>query len=107
MRYFGLIMVPLVVVLLLGGPGCTQSQDEPAVKMEQTPEKVVEAPVVEEPEEVVVEVDEVVVEVDEPVADQAEAEKAGKGLMDQIKDKAEEEAGEQIEEVEIEEIEVK
>ena len=67
--------------------------------MEQAAEKLVEAPVVEE----VVEVDEVVVEVEEP----AEAEEAGKGLMDQIKDKAEEEAGEQIEEVEIEEIEVK
>ncbi len=95
MRYFGLILLPLVVALLLGGPGCTQSQDEPAVKMEQAPEKEVEAPVVEEAEEVVV-------EVEEP----AEAEEAGKGLMDQIKNKAEEEAGEQIEEVEIEEIEV-
>ena len=96
MRYFGLILVPLVVALFLVGPGCTPSQDEPAVKMEQVPEKQVEVPVVEEAEEVVV-------EVDEP----AEAEEAGRGLMDQIKDKAEEEAGEQIEEVEIEEIEVK
>jgi len=103
MRYFGLILFPLVVALLLGGPGCTQSQDEPAVKMEQAPEKQVEAPVVEEAKEVVVEVDEVVVEVEEP----AEAEEAGKGLMDQIKEKGEEEAGEQIEQVEIEEIEVK
>ena len=53
MKYFGLILIPLVVALLLGGPGCTQSQDEPAVKMEQAPEKQVEAPVVEEAEEVV------------------------------------------------------
>ena len=59
MRYFGLILLPLVVALLLGGPGCTQSQDEPAVKMEQAPEEEVEAPVVEEAEEVVVEVESV------------------------------------------------
>lgn len=112
MRYFGLILFPLVLALFLGGPGCSQSQDEPAVKMDQATEKQVEVPVVEEAEEVVVEVDEmdVVVEVDEmdvEVDVPAEAEEAGKGLMGQIKDKAEEEAGEQIEQVEIEEIEVK
>ena len=102
MRYFGLILLPLVVALLLGGPGCTQSQDEPAVKMEQAPEKQVEAPVVEEAEEVVVEVEEVEVEAEAPVADTAEAEEAGKGLLDQVKEMAEEEAGEEIEKVEIE-----
>ena len=102
MKYFGLILIPLVLALFLGGPGCTQSQDEPAVKMEQAPEKQVEAPVVEEAEKVVVEVDEVEVEVEAPVADAAEAEEAGKGLLDQAKEKAEEEAGEEIEKVEIE-----
>ena len=121
MKYFGLILIPLVLVLFLGGPGCSQSQDEPAVKMEQAPEKAVEVPAVEEVEEVVVEVDEMgdVAEVDEmgDVAEvdeidvevdvPAEAEKTGKGLMDQVKDKAEEEAGEQIDQVEIEEIELK
>ena len=112
MKYFGLILIPLVLVLFLGGPGCSQSQDEPAVKMEQAPEKAVEVPAVEEVEEVVVEVDEMgdVAEVDEidvEVDVPAEAEKTGKGLMDQVKDKAEEEAGEQIDQVEIEEIELK
>lgn len=91
MKYFGLILIPLLVALFLGGPGCTQSQDEPAVKMEQAPEKAAEAPAMEEAEEVVV-------EVEEP----AEVEKEGKGLMDQLKDKAEEEAGEEIEKIEIE-----
>jgi hypothetical protein len=90
MKYFGLILIPLLVALFLGGPGCTQSQDEPAVKMEKAPEKAAEAPSVEEAEEVVV-------EVDEP----AEVEKEGKGLVDQLKDKGEEEAGEEIEKIEI------
>jgi hypothetical protein len=97
MKYFGLILIPLLVALFLGGPGCTQSQDEPAVKMEEASEKAAE-----KAEEVVVEVDEVVVEVEEPAAEPAEAEKEGKGLLDQVKDKAEEEAGEEIEKVEIE-----
>ena len=107
MRYFGLILIPLVLALFLGGPGCSQSQDEPAVKMEQAPEKAVEVPAVEEVEEVVVEVDEMgdvaeVDEVDVEVDVPAEAEEAGKGLLDQAKEKAEEEAGEEIEKVEIE-----
>lgn len=97
MKYFGLILIPLLVALFLGGPGCTQSQDEPAVKMEKAPEKAAEAPVPEEAEEVV-EVDEVVVEVEEPAA----AEEEGKGLTDQLKDKAEEEAGEEVEKIEVE-----
>jgi hypothetical protein len=97
MKYFGLILIPLLVALFLGGPGCTQSQDEPAVKMEKAPEEAAEAPAAEEAEKVV-EVEEVVVEVEEP----AEAEKEGKGLLDQVKDKAEEEAGEEIEKIEIE-----
>ena len=59
MKYFGLILIPLVLALFLGGPGCTQSQDEPAAIVEQAPEKAVEVPAVEEAEEVVVEVDEV------------------------------------------------
>ena len=107
MKYFGLILIPLVLALFLGGPGCSQSQDEPAVTMEQAPEKAVEVPVVEEAEKVVVEVEEVEVEVEAPVADAAEAEEAGKSLLDQAKEKGEEEAGEQIEQVEIEEVEVK
>ena len=102
MKYFGLILIPLLVAFFLGGPGCTQSQDEPAVKMEQAPEEAAEAPAAEKAEEVVVEVDEVVVEVEEPAAEPAEAEKEEKGLLDQVKDKAEEEAGEEIEKVEIE-----
>ena len=102
MKYLGLILIPLLVAFLFGGPGCKQSQNEPEVKMEQAPEKVVEAPVVEEPEEVVVEVDEVDVGVEDPEAVPAEAEKAGKGLMDQVKGKAAEEASEEIEKVEIE-----
>ena len=93
MKYFGLILIPLLVALFLGGPGCTQSQDEPAVKMEKAPEKAAEAPA---PEEVVVEEDEVVVE--ESAAEPAEVEEKGKGLMDQMKDKAEEKAGEEVEE---------
>ena len=95
MKYFGLILIPLLVFLFLGSPGCTQSQDEPAVKMEKAPEQAAGAPVVEKAEEVVA-------EVEEPAADPAEAEKEGKGLMDQLKDKAEEEAGEEIEKIEIE-----
>ena len=87
---------------MIGGPGCTPSQDEPAVKTEPAPEKKVETPVVEKTEKVVVETEKIEVEVEEPVADQAEAEEAGKGLMDQVKDKAEEEAGEEIEKIEIE-----
>ena len=102
MKYFGLILIPLLVALFLGAPGCTQSQDEPAVKIEKAPEKAAEAPAAEEAEEVVAEVEEVVVEVEEPAADPAEAEKEGKGLVDQLKDKAEEEAGEEIEKIEIE-----
>ncbi len=97
MKYFGLILIPLLVALFLGGPGCTQSQDEPAVKMEKAPEKAAEAPAPEEAEEVV-EVDEVVVEVEEPAA----AEEEGKGLTDQLEDKAEEEAGEEVEKIEVE-----
>ena len=98
MKYFGLILIPLLIALFLGGPGCTPSQDEPAVKIEKAPEEAAEAPAAEEAEKVAVEVEEVVVEVEEP----AEAEKEGKGLADQLKDKAEEEAGEEIEKVEIE-----
>ena len=95
MKYVGLILVPLLVVLMLGGPGCSQSQDETAVKTEQAPEKQVEAPVVEETEEIVVEEEEL-------AADPDETETAGKGLMEQVKEKAEEEAGEEIEKIEIE-----
>ena len=104
MKYVGLILIPLLVALMLGGPGCTPSQDEPAVKTEQAPEKKVETPVVEKTEKVVVETEkvEVEVEVEEPVAEPAEAEEAGKGLLDQVKEKAEEEAGEEIEKIEIE-----
>ena len=72
MKYFGLILIPLLVFLFLGGPGCTQSQDEPAVKIEKAPEEAAKAPAAEEAEEVVVEVDEVVVEVDEPAEEPAE-----------------------------------
>ena len=97
MKYFGLILIPLLLALFIGGPGCTQSQDEPAVKMEKAPEEAAEAPAA---EEVVVEEDEVVVE--EPAAEPAVAEEKGKDLMDQLKDKAEEEAGEEIEKIEIE-----
>ena len=102
MKYVGLLLIPLFAVLMIGGPGCTPSQDEPAVKTEQAPEKKIEAPVVEKTEKVVVETEKVEVEVEEPVADPAEAEEAGKGLMDQVKEKAEEEAGEEIEKIEIE-----
>ena len=101
MKYVGLILIPMLVFLMLGGPGCSQSQDETAVKTEQAPEEQVEAPVVEKTEKVV-ETEEVVVEVEEPVEEPAEAEKEGKGLLDQAKEKAEEEAGEEIEKVEIE-----
>ncbi len=83
MKYFGLILIPLLVALFIGAPGCTQSQDEPAVKMEKVPEKAAEAPAPEEAGEVVVEEDEVVVEVEEP---------AEPG----------EEAGEEIEKIEVE-----
>lgn len=100
MKYFGLILIPLLVALFLGGPGCTQSQDEPAVKMEKAPEKAAEAPAAEKANDVVVEEDEVVVE--EPAAEPAEAGEEGKGLMNQMKDKAEEEAGKEIEKKEVE-----
>ena len=48
MRYFGLLLIPLLVVLIFAGPGCQSAQDEPEVQKEQAIEEPAEAPMIEE-----------------------------------------------------------
>ena len=80
MRYFGLLFIPLLVVLLFAGPGCQQAQDEPAVQVEQAVEESAPAPVAEKAPAAIEEVE---VEVEEEVAaDVVEPEKEGSDLLE-------------------------
>jgi hypothetical protein len=63
MRYLGLVLIPLLVVLIFAGPGCQQAQDEPEVQVEQVVEEPAEVPVMEKAPAAMEEVD-VEVEVD-------------------------------------------
>ena len=47
MRYLGLVLIPLLVVLIFAGPGCQRAQDEPEVQVEQAVEEAAEVPVLE------------------------------------------------------------
>jgi hypothetical protein len=95
MRYLGLVLIPLLVVLIFAGPGCQQAQDEPEVQVEEVVEEAAEAPVMEKAPAAVEEVD-IEVEVD------VDPEKEGSGLLKQLQEKGEEEAQKQADEHEVE-----
>jgi len=95
MRYFGLILIPLLVVLIFAGPGCQRAQDEPEVQMEQAVEETAEAPIMEKAPAAMEEVEETVEEVE------VEPEKEGSGLLKQLQEKGEEEAQKKADEHEV------
>ena len=97
MRYFGVLLIPLLVVLIFAGPGCQQAQDEPEVQVEQAVEESAEAPVAEKAPAAIEEV-----EFQEEVAvDVVEPEKEGSEILKQLQEKGEEEAQKQAEEHEV------
>ena len=100
MRYLGLVLIPLLVVLIFAGPGCQQAQDEPEVQVEQVVEEPAEVPVMEKAPAAMEEV-EVEEEVDVEVEVDVDPEKEGSGLLKQLQEKGEEEAQKQADEHEV------
>ena len=102
MRYLGLVLIPLLVVLIFAGPGCQQAQDEPEIQVEQAVKEAAEAPMLEKAPAAMEEVEvEEEVEVDVEVAVDVDPEKEGSGLLKQLQEKGEEEAQEKADEHEV------
>lgn len=105
MRYLGLALIPLLAVLIFAGPGCQQAQDEPKVEIEQAVEETAEVPIMEKAPAAVEEADvPAMEEVEEEIDIEVEEEpaKEGSGLLEQLKEKGEEEIQKQADEHEVE-----
>jgi len=115
MRKMWLIAIPVLLVLVIGGPGCGKSQEEPKTMMEQKIEKKAAAPMMEETKEMAQEAQppamektqEAAEEAKAPVMEEAQeaAEQAkaeGGALMDTMKQKAVGEANKALEDMDTE-----
>ena len=104
MRFLGLVLIPLLVILVFTGPACQRSQEEPKVEIEQAVDEVADAPMMEKAPAAIEEAQvPAMEEVEEAVEEvEAEAQKEGSGLLKQLQEKAEEEGEKKAEEYEVE-----
>jgi len=121
MRKMWLIAIPVLLVLVIGGPGCGKSQEEPKTMMEQKIEKKAAAPMMEETKEMAQEAQPPAMEQAQEAEEEAqkagdEAQKAGDeakkaadeakaesgSLMDTMKQKAVGEANKALEDMDTE-----